>query len=599
MLDDVSMNLIETMDDVAEFSRWLSTRDEDKPLAFDTETTGLKLAKDHVRLAQIGDEFTGWAMDWNRWSGVFEDTVNKWPGQWVGHNSPFDVGFTGKAGVKMPKGRVQDTRVMAHINEPTMSTALKKQAGRWVDPRAGGAQKELDEALGKNGGWTWATIPITFTPYWSYAALDCALTAQLYHCLWPRIQHATKSYEIENAAQYITKGMEEYGAHVDVDYAKQHQAKFLTYCDEVEQWCKDRYNVKPGSNAEIVRVLTDAGWQFSKATASGAVALDKEVLEGIDHPLARAVLSRRQLQKLASTYLRHYIEEVDGDDLIHPSINTLGARTSRMSMSEPNLQNLPRASERNKGAQVIRNCISARPGHTMIFCDFSQIEMRILAWLANDANMIRAFRSEGDFFVNLAQQVYRDESIDKKHHLRQRIKNVGYAKIYGAGIEKLALTAGISQSETRETLAGFDSQFIGVKRYQDETSRLALERRAETGTAYAECPLTGRRHPSDKGKEYSLVNYVIQGAAAALFKMKLIELDMAGIGQWMVAPVHDEVILDVPNEHVPGVVDILMKVMNDYVILGDVPVEAEVSFGQRWGEKHGWHLKRWRDSVPR
>jgi DNA polymerase-1 len=266
-------------------------------------------------------------------------------------------------------------------------------------------------------------------------------------------------------------------------------------------------------------------------------------------------------------------------------------------MSEPNLQNLPRASEKNRGAQVIRNCITARPGHTMLFCDFSQIEMRILAWLSHDVNMARAFTTEGDFFVNLARQVYLDEGIDKKHPLRQRIKNVGYAKIYGAGTEKLAITAGITQLQVRETLAAFDSSFPGVRAYQDRIGREALELRAETGQAYATCPLTGRRHPSDKGKEYSLVNYVIQGAAAALFKMKLIELDHAGLGQWMVAPVHDEIILDVPNAHVEEAAQILMRVMNDYQILAPVPVEAEVSYGFRWGEKKGWDVERWKKEV--
>lgn len=591
------MYLIESMDDVRHYHAWLAERTIEKPLAFDVESTGLKVNKDHVRLAQIGDEHTGWAMEWERWSGVFEDTVRKWRGNWVGHNALFDVSFLRKHRVEMPRNRVHDTRVMGHINDPTYSTALKKLSAKWVDPRAGNAQQELDEALGKGGGWTWATIPITFVPYWSYAALDCSLTAQLYHALWPRIQHATKSYEVENDVQWITRGMEVYGAHVDVEYARDHQTKFTAYCDEVEQWCKTHYNVKPGSNAEIVRILQREGYQFSKATASGAVALDREVLEGIDHPLARAVLQRRQLQKLSSTYLRHYIEEVDGDDLIHPSINTLGARTSRMSMSEPNLQNLPRASETNRGAQVIRNCITARPGHTMLFCDFSQIEMRMLAWLAHDENMTQAFIADGDFFVNLARQVYMDLSIDKKHPLRQRIKNVGYAKIYGAGTEKLALTAGITQMQVRETLAAFDSSFPGVRAYQDRIGREALELRAQTGVAFATCPLTGRRHPSDKGKEYSLVNYVIQGAAAALFKMKLIELDHAGLGQWMVAPVHDEVILDVPNAHVEEAAQILMRVMNDYDILAPVPVEAEVSYGFRWGEKKSWDAERWRSDV--
>lgn len=588
-LDDVELHLIDSIDEVWNFQRWLGSRERDA-LGFDLETTGLDTRRDRIRLCQVGDELEGWAFDWHRWGGIMQDVVKRFTGRWVGHNAPFDQAFLANDGVTIPIHLVDDTRPMCHIIDPYMSTALKKQAARFVDPRAGNAQQDLDEAIARLG---WDGVPIEFTPYWSYGALDPVLTMQLRAHHKPIVdEQAPKAYEVENAVQYVTRAMENYGANVDVQYARQNLDAFTKYCDDVADWCMAEYKVKPGSNAAVVKVLQDAGFEFSKATASGAVALDSEVLEGIQHPLAEMVLKRRQVQKLASTYLKHYALEVDADGLIHPSINTLGARTGRMSMSEPNLQNLPKRGK-NPAVKVVRNCITAREGHTLVFCDFSQIEMRILAWVANDVNMIDAFRTEGDFFVNLARQVYGDGSIDKSSPLRDRIKTVGYAKIYGAGVEKQALSAGISFAQAQANLRAFDERFPGVKQFQSGTIYEALQNKSLNGRSFGLCPITGRRHYCEPGKEYKVSNFKIQGAAAVIYKMKLLELDQAGLGPWMMIPVHDEIILDVPNEHVAEVVHVLGQVMNDDDIIAPVPVEADISYGRRWGEKRGWDYDRW------
>jgi DNA polymerase-1 len=589
-LDDVQLHLIESLDDVGEFTRWLGQTRNGPKLSFDTETTGLSQETNHIRLCQIGDSVHGWAFSWERWSGIMADVVKTYNGTLVAHNAPFDWGFMKKAGVELPRHRIRDTRPQCHILDPTFSTALKNNAVRYVDPRAKNSQEDFAAT-----GWTWSTVPIEYEPYWSYGALDPVLTNQLDDYTWPRIQGtpAEKAFDIENSVQWVTHDMERYGVHIDTRYAHERYEQFRAHCDKIEKWCIKEYGVEPGRNAQVISRLHDDGVQFTKATKGGAVSLDAEVLAAIDHPLARQVLVRRRLEKLSSTYLKHYITEVDSNDLLHPSINTLGARTSRMSMSNPNFQNLPRASETNPAATVIRNCVAAREGHTLLFCDFSQIEMRILAWLAQDENMTAAFKSDGDFFVNLARQLYDDPTIVKGHPLRDRIKNVGYGKIYGAGLAKLAWTAGTDIETIRVTMRDFDARFAGVRAYQDSTYSLAMQRKSSVGLAYADCPLSGRRQPSDPGKEYALVNYVIQGAAASLFKMKVLELDQAGLSPWMMLLVHDEVILDVPNEHVEETVNVLATIMNDSEIIAPVPVEAEVSFGARWGSKMKWDIDRW------
>lgn len=591
-LDDVQLHLIESLDDVANFTRWLGQVRNGELLAFDTETTGLRQEVDTVRLCQVGDDVHGWAFQWDRWSGIFADLIQRFDGTLTAHNAPFDWGMLRNMGVTVPRRRIQDTRPMCHIVDPAFSTALKNNAARYVDPRAGNAQKDLDEAI---ANWGWAGVPINFAPYWMYGALDPVLTHRIHSALWPQIANKPprRAYDIENVVQWVTFDMERYGTHIDVDYARRNHDAFTEHCDTIKKWCIQHYNVNPGRNAQVIARLADDGVQFTKATKGGGVALDADVLEGIDHPLARQVLIRRKLEKLASTYLLHYVEDVDANSLLHPSINTLGARTSRMSMSGPNMQNLPRQADDNPPARVVRNCVSARPGHTLLFCDFSQIEMRILAWLATDPNMLAAFTSPGDFFVNLAIQVFNEPDFRKEDPRRGIIKNGGYAKIYGAGLAKMAWTMGVDVEIVRKVMADFDATFAGVPKFLRSTYNLAMTRKNTEGVGYVDCPLTGRRQVAESGKEYALVNYLIQGAAASLFKIKLLELDQAGLGPWMMLVVHDEVILDVPNEHVIEAVHKLQQVMNDTQIIAPVPVEAEVSFGQRWGDKMKWDEEKW------
>lgn len=587
-LDEVELNLIENMDDVFRFKEWLGRRRPEfwngmPAISFDTETTGLSIEKDHVRLCQIGDDDVGWAFAWDRWSGIFEEVATTWSGIFLFHNAKFDVGHLDKMGVRLPRARVFDTRIMAHVLHPTFSTALKPLAARYVDPTAGAAQHDLDDAIKRLG---WAGVPINFPPYWQYGALDPVLTNRLAGELFPRVMwEAPDAFFLENEVSWSIEKMERYGAHIDVAYALEQYEKFNAYVAQVEMWCGVEYNVKPGQNAAVIEILQRAGYKFSKATASGAIALDKEVLEGIEHPLAQAVLSRRQLQKLASTYLKHFVTEVDENNIIHPSVNVLGARTSRMSMQNPNLQNLPRKSEKNRAATTIRNCINTRyDDGTLLMCDFDQVEMRMLAALSKDEKMMDAFRSEGDFFVNMAREIYGDPTIQKNDPRRQVIKNTGYATIYGAGPDKLAKTAGIPVASARAAQLAMGNTYPTQYGWRNEVVATAQRRGIEEGEAYVRCPITNRKHVADPRKEYALVNFLIQGGAAAVLKKKILELDAAGLGDYMVAPVHDEIILDVPDDRREDAITTLRDIMNDTTMF-PVPITAGVSAGKRWGEK--------------
>lgn len=609
-LSDVELHLVESVDEALALKRWLGERREVEAISVDIETTGLSVERDRVRMIQFGDLRHGWAIPRDDWLGVAREVVRDYRGRFIGHNVvQFDAPILSRdCGIDLPPERTDCTRMMSHVLEPHLSTALKSQASRHVDTVAAGAQRTLDEAIGAGGGWTWETIPVTHPAYWTYAALDTVLTAHLERHHRPLIDlDAPRAYELELAVSWPLARMRRYGARVDVDYSRQRMASFDRFVEEAAHWVKTTYGVSPGSNQSVIGILEREGLTFDKLTTNGAKSLDAEVLRGVDHPLARTILQRRRLQKLSSTYLRHFIKDVDADALLHPSINVVGARTSRMSMAEPNLQNLPRRSESNPAADAIRDAIVSRyviealgsaalrdpvtydplEHGALLMCDFDQIEMRLLAHMADDSGLIDAFHSDGDFFVNLARRIFSDPTLEKRDPRRQLTKNTGYAKIYGAGVAKMALTAGVPEPVMASVNAEFDKLFPGARNFQRRIDALAWERAAAEGVAYVRSPLTRRRHVADRGKVYALVNYLIQGTAAEVLKMKILDADAAGLGDWLVVPVHDELVMDVPAEHVREAANTLLRVMTDATGFR-VPITASVSYGASWGTKREW-----------
>ena len=513
-----------------------------------------------------------------------------------GTTSLFDDAMMRNAGITPPpQSKIHDTRYMHHPLESRFSTALKPLATRYVDAQAGAAQADLDEAIRIHG---WDGIPVDFVPYWSYAAVDPVLTTLLDDVLRPRVMaECPKAYDLELSVSWTTHRMERYGVHIDTEYTRRSQGEFDAYIQQAEDWCVHNYGVKPGSNQAIIDILVSEGYDFTKRTEKGALCLDREVLSGIDHPLARTVLQRRQLQKLSSGYLTGFLRQADSDDLVHCSVNSIGADTGRMTMTKPALQTLPRLSESNRAAITVRDCVSARPGNTLLMCDFDQIEMRVLAYLSKDPRMLEAFLTGRDFFISMACTLYNLEDMAKSDPLRNLTKTSLYGMAYGSGVDKLAQSAHVTPGEASAFMKKFNGMFPGVPEFIGSVAELAAARFRDEGSAYMLSPFTGRRHTADRWQMYALVNYQIQGLAAEIFKMKVLEIEAVGLGEWLSLLVHDEVILDVPDEHVPYAVRMLDQVMNDDNIIAPVPVTASVSYGQRWGSKRGWDLDEWKASL--
>lgn len=598
MLKDVSLHLVETYEDVTACLEWLSSTQTDR-LGFDTESTGLSPETDTVRLVQFGDAVHGWAIELERWFGLVEEVIRRWLGtgrRFVAHNARYDVAMLRKHGINIPTHLVDDTMMLAHIADPTVSIGLKQQSARHVDARAAAMQTQLDEIM-KSGGWTWATVPVApkgpVSVYWVYAALDPVLTVRLWDHHAPVVlADAPRAYDLEVSVGWIADRMERAGLLLDRAYTLNQGEEFAALYDELTTRSRNEFGVDPGSKDQIVRRLLADNVDLWKMTPGGDYSLDKEVISGLDHPLARLVMERRKVEKLKSTYLRRFLEYSEYDGRLHPSINTLGFSeqsggafgviTSRMSMSHPNLQQLPRG--KDPLSRVIRNCVIAGEGKTLLMVDFDQVELRIMAHLCADPGLAAAFATEEDFFTTLTRGIYKDPRIDKDDARRQLTKSYVYATLYGAGNDKLATTTGVPLAEVEQLSRDFSESYTGVPAFQRAVQDKARARARDEGFPYVRSLLTNRRFIGEQGKEYKLVNSLIQGMAAELLKSKLLELDAAGLGDFLRLPVHDEAILEVPDESLKDSVDTLRDVMNDDTMFS-VPITAGVSYGKKWGEK--------------
>ena len=188
-LAGTKLELVTTFDEAAAFKRWLGERHENNAIAIDTETTGLNPRDTGaaVRLIQIGDTQQGWSIPWLDWRGLALEAMTQFDGTLITHNGAFEMKWIHEhSPYRLPRARTVDTMIGAHIINPLGSGALKQLSTKYVDPKAGAGQNILHEAFAENG-WDWATVPVTFEPYWTYAALDTVLTAQLWDVFKPQL----------------------------------------------------------------------------------------------------------------------------------------------------------------------------------------------------------------------------------------------------------------------------------------------------------------------------------------------------------------------------------------------------------------------------
>ena len=602
-LNDVKLHLVDNVDTSREFIAWLGERRPHNAISIDTETgenpggerkDALSPWHGQLRLVQVGDGLTGWAIPWKEWSGVFYEAMDKFDGPIVCHNIAFEARwFDVQSNWDIPWERAHDTMIMAHIIDPLGSGALKRLASLYVDGRAAAMQETLDTSLATNG-WTWGTVPTNFQPYWAYGALDTVLTMRIWEQFWEKCGPGKpyhRAYELEMAARKIVTRMEINGARIDLDYSRKKFDELTSYAESVKDWAKKTYNgVSITSNIQLVRLFESLGAEITSLTPSGQKSADKDQLAFLAisgnadvKNLADVVLKQRKADKLANTYFANFINDnVNG--FVHPSVKTLGARTSRMSIQNPALQTLP------KGDATVRTAfIPKDKDHVIITSDLDQVEFRMFASLSQDPNLItlfnRADATGSDPFTEIGREIYGDPTMQRSDKRRNLIKGTVYGRLYGAGVAKQALTAGVAETQMRQTSDAFDLRFPGMALFQRQIEDAGMRRLKAEGQGYV-YTWTGRRLPCDEDRAYTLVNYLIQGGAAEVFKANLIKLDQADLTELLIVPVHDEIVLNAPREDAQEIMQVVKQCMTT-TEGWDVPLTAGIDGPmETWGDKY-------------
>lgn len=601
-LSGVRLELVDSVAKAAEMMRWLGERRPEETLGVDIETgefagrpkdDALSPWHGRIRLAQIGDGMSGWAVPWAGWSGVFLEAVKKFEGSFLIHNSAFDTRWlTLHSDWEIPWHRLHDSMIASRIISPTESAALKRLTSKYVDPRAAMLQSLLDDKMRENG-WTWGTVPITLQEYWSYGALDTVLAVRMWEKLGVDVRPGgpyADVYDLEMAVRRICTQMELNGARIDIPYAEEQYQAMLDRSQAIKDWAKDAYGASIGSPKQLGDVFeTTLGAEFTEFTPGGSRRTDKIQMQKFirDYKgtaieqLADAVLKSRKAEKLASSYFKNMLT-MNVDGVLHPSINTLAARTSRMSIQEPALQTLP------KRDKVVRKGFIPRTEDEVIMsCDLEQVEARVFSHLSGDEGLIALFNfcdtSGEDFFTQIGREVYSEPGMTKEDARRQLLKNMMYGRLYGAGVAKMAVTAGVPEVQMKRVNDSFDSRFPGMKNLMNTIEQLGLKRLRDEGQAYV-LTGSGRRLPADEDKVYTLVNYLIQGTSAEVLKLNILKCDAAGLTPYLIVPVHDELVLSVPKseqEEVGATLQECMTTREGWT----VPLLAGApSVGSRWGE---------------
>lgn len=591
---DIDLRLVSCIDDLFDLKRWLGERRD--VMGLDTETSGLDPWEpgSRLRLIQLGDHKTGWAIPWEGWGGAALECMNNWEGRFTLHNASFDAKWLKvHADWEMPWDRTDDTMIMAQIERPGDRNDLKHLSTQFIDPMADAGQKELKDAM-KNHGWGWGDIPVDFSAYWVYSALDPVLAAHL----WSHFRTDKKfpmAYDLEMSVRRICTDMESRGMRVDLEYSQKRFDELKAKVESSKQWAKDNWGIAIGSNPQLVKFFQEdlgASFEvFSKTTNKPSI--DKTQLELFSKSndetissVAEFIIGVRNADKMSNSYFKNFLE-MNNDGIVHPSIKTMGARTGRMSVVSPALQTIPK-----DDSMGVRNAFIPRnPGEVLISCDYSQVEMRLLAHFSGDPALQAAFREAdqtgGDFFVSIGRQIYNDPNFNKKDKRRGLMKGVMYGAAYGSGIQKMADSAGVPFETMKAVSDDIFNTYPGIKSFMQETESLGKQREEFEGVGYIETA-TGRRIPADKGKLYTLTNYTLQGTAAELMKKAIVRLDAAGYGPYMQMAIHDEMIFSMPPEMVADAlpeIEALMSYVNGEFDV-DLPAEPEIIGDTNWGAKY-------------
>jgi DNA polymerase-1 len=511
----------------------------------------------------------------------------------VGQNLKYDSHIFANHGIAL-RGIVHDTLLQSYVFESHKSHDMDSLALRHLDRKT----ITFQEVCGK-GASQICFDQVALDRATEYAAEDADVTLQLHHAMWPRVAESKGLqfiYEkIEVPTSVVLQKIERNGVLVDPQLLGIQSHELGVRMLEIERnayaLAGQPFNLNsPKQIGEIF--FEKLKLPVVKKTPSGSPSTDEEVLQKLaeDYPLPKVLLDYRSLSKLKSTYTDKLPKMIDAQTgRVHTNYAQAVAVTGRLASNDPNLQNIP---IRTAEGRRIREAFIAPPGSVLVSADYSQIELRIMAHLSGDANMLRAFADGVDIHRATAAEIFAVAPDVVSSEQRRYAKVINFGLIYGMSAFGLAGNLGIERAAAQMYIEKYFHRFAGVKQFMDETKAQAKARGyVETvfGRRLWLTEINSPNGPRRQGAERAAINAPMQGTAADLIKLSMIAvqdwLETDRMQSKMVMQVHDELVLEVPDAELAVVRRKLPELMAGVAKL-KVPLTAEVGVGKNWDEAH-------------
>lgn len=570
---------------------------------FDTETTGLDA---------LEAEIVGISFSWEKGKAfyiptsadqteaqktidIFKAVLENNKIEKVGQNIKYDILLLSRYNIKV-QGPLFDTMIAHYLIDPDTRHNMDVLAQNYL----GYTPVSITELIGPKGKNQKTMRDVDSQLVKEYAAEDADITWQLHEVFKPLLvsgEALALAQEIEFPLIYVLAEVERNGVKIDVDTLKVFSKSLEGDIQRAEKAIYEKAGVtfNIASPKQLGEVLFDKLQLDPKAkkTKTGQYKTGEDVLLALAHKsdIVQDILDFRQLQKLKSTYVDALPDLINPHtELIHTSYNQAVAATGRLSSTNPNLQNIPIRTE--KGREVRKAFIPRSAENTLLSADYSQIELRLIAELSQDENMLAAFQEGHDIHRATAARVYDTPLEEVTGDQRRNAKAVNFGIIYGQSAFGLSQNLGIARKEAAEIIDQYFNQYAGVREYM----RHAVESAKENG--YVETIRKRRRYLRDINSanmtvrgfaERNAINAPIQGSAADLIKIAMIniqhDIEEKQLKGKMIMQVHDELVFDVPVQEVDQFKEIIIARMQNALKL-NVPLEVEVGQGANWLEAH-------------
>lgn len=513
----------------------------------------------------------------------------------IAHNMKYDMQVLTRYGVRL-EGPLFDTMIAHYLIQPEAKQGMDFLAQYYLNYQPISIETLIGKK-GKNQGNMGDLPPEAIS---DYACEDADITFQLKQLFAPQIEkdHLKELFwNMEMPLVRVLAEMEMEGVAIDVPHLKAYSVQLENETKGLEASIKELAGMD--FNVDSPKQLGDVLFEHlkisskAKKTKTGQYATSEDILQQHknDHPIIEQILDYRQMKKLKSTYvdpLPTMLDPVDGR--VHTSFMQTVTATGRLSSNNPNLQNIPIRSERGK--EIRKAFISRDKDHQLMAADYSQIELRIIAALANDENMIRAFREKVDIHKATAAKVFHVDLEEVTKDQRSAAKAVNFGIIYGQSAFGLSQNLGISRTEAKQIIDAYFAQYGTIKSYMDQ----AVQKAREEG--FVETIMKRRRYLPDINSanavvrgfaERNAINAPIQGSAADIVKLAMVAvhkaMKAAQVKSKMILQVHDELVFDVHKDEIELMQNLVKESMEKAVDL-IVPMEVEIQVADNWLDAH-------------